>query len=516
MIKDFLKNNIYKLIFFCLVLVFIITMLPIIEISAYNFPSADDFIFALPVKSALENGGGFLGAINAAVQNARTNYIEWQGTFFGTFLLSLNPLSYTHNGSTIYPYILMFLFSFGVVFFVDCYFKIFIKNTDRFCGLSTGLLIAIYCLQFVPRAVDGFFWFTGAVVYTGMFSLSLILFGGCFRLLKSEKYIPLKLFTACLFAFLLASGNFITTVSNTMVLFFIAVYAFTLKNKTQYKTAFKRCVIIFVSHMAGFAITVLAPGNFARISLTGAQNGGTFFSDVVVRSFKLMFETALMWTGLPLVLLCVSLVPLFYMIVKKQDFTFRYPLLFIGVFFVCVTALWSPYLFPYIGVYIAFDTALRVTNLLFYSYIFFVIASVYYIVGYLYNFLQRMFEGENFSFADIQDVIAKKCIKKVLGLWYFAVVVLVFLWFALSGHHGLTSYIANRDVNDGTTTAYKNEQQAFFDQLNDPETQSVVIDDFTVFPYLLWSYESNTKPAHWTHWLPFIQNYYGKNEISVR
>ncbi len=515
MIKDFLKNNIRKLIFFCLVIVFIVTMIPIIEISAYNFPSADDFSSSMPVKTALENGEGFFGALDGIFNYVKSNYFSWQGTFFGLFIMALNPLGYYPKGITIHPVVLVLLLVFGITFFVRSFTKVCLKDVDRFSAYSVGLTLSIYCVQFVPRAVDAFFWYTGGFLYTGVFSLSLILFGAVIRTIKTQNNIILKLTLCSVFAFLLSSGNYINSVLNTMVLFFIAVYAFTVKNKTQYKSAFKRSVIIFASHMIGFLITVLAPGNFARGSLTEAQGDGTFISDVVVRSFKLMFETALMWTGLPLILLCALLVPLFYTIVKKQDFKFRYPLLFIGVFFVCVTALWSPYLFPYIGVYIAFDTALRVTNLLFYSYIFFVIASVYYVVGYLYNYLHAMFEGESFSFAEIQKIIAKKSVKKILCLWYGAILVMVVAWFVVSSPLGLTSYIAQRDLSDGTALAYNAEQQAFFDQLNDPETQHVVIDDFTVFPYLLWSYESNTKPAHWTHWLPFIQNYYGKNEISV-
>lgn len=60
-------------------------ILPFLFVAFFNYPSADDFVFAYKVKSM-----GFF-------QAQYDWYVHWTGRFFSTFMLSLHPLVFNSN-----------------------------------------------------------------------------------------------------------------------------------------------------------------------------------------------------------------------------------------------------------------------------------------------------------------------------------------------------------------------------------------------------------------------------------
>lgn len=69
-------------------IVFAVLMLPVIATCFYTYPVLDDFNFSARTHQAVQDGTGVLWA---ALQNAHSFYMNWQGNYTSNFLAGIQP-----------------------------------------------------------------------------------------------------------------------------------------------------------------------------------------------------------------------------------------------------------------------------------------------------------------------------------------------------------------------------------------------------------------------------------------
>lgn len=146
----------------------------------YVYPQGDDFEYGAYAHQAIEAGYGLQGALGGAAKMVAKSYKIWQGTFSSIFLMALQPGIWGEEYYHLTPLLLIGLLLSALFFFMDSLFR-------KVCGAKKRevfllfLLAAFLMTQLVPAQVSAFYWWNGAIHYTGaiafllyMVSLSLI------------------------------------------------------------------------------------------------------------------------------------------------------------------------------------------------------------------------------------------------------------------------------------------------------------------------------------------------------
>ena len=92
----------------------------------------------------------------------------------------------------------------------------------------------------------------------------------------------------------------------------------------------------------GFLLNVGAPGNWVRAESAHGMNP---VKAVVISFYDCLDYCMNEWSGWPVALLVVALIPLFYHMAGKTKFAFRYPLAVVLFGFCVVSAMMTPPLF---------------------------------------------------------------------------------------------------------------------------------------------------------------------------
>ena len=156
----------------CLAL--LLLLLPMLKAAQYDVPAADDYSNGLPTYRAWVQTGSIGPVLKAAWDRVYDLYFGWQGTFSAIFLFTLNPMIFGEQYYQIGPWLILTMLLIGnfvVIFTV--FGRLFSAPKAECCIIAA--VWTILCTQFLPRASQGIYWYTGAVYYTLFFSFSWIL-----------------------------------------------------------------------------------------------------------------------------------------------------------------------------------------------------------------------------------------------------------------------------------------------------------------------------------------------------
>ena len=74
--------------------ILVLSLVPIMAVSIYAYPTVDDFTYGLFVRRAVEQGGNIADVIKAACATAAEYYRIWQGTFLLRSSLPCSPAAF--------------------------------------------------------------------------------------------------------------------------------------------------------------------------------------------------------------------------------------------------------------------------------------------------------------------------------------------------------------------------------------------------------------------------------------
>ncbi len=187
---------------FLIVLAFLTTLLPIFSISIYDQPSADDYVYGLLTRQTWESTGSVFQTLLTAWNQMVHSYMTWDGNFFATFLGALQPSVFGLYHWV--PVIMVLSVIFGTFFFLKVLLENYL-NADRNTTIFIGCALLILELQFLPSAVQGLYWFDGAISYTFVYAMSLILLRCCLSTIKKDlcdtNILPLPAHVSSVFLF---------------------------------------------------------------------------------------------------------------------------------------------------------------------------------------------------------------------------------------------------------------------------------------------------------------------------
>ena len=75
--KKFVEKINERHIYILLLAIFLLSLIPVLMLGFYGYPSADDFSASDSVRDAWMNTGSFWEVIKAALGNGTFNYLNW-------------------------------------------------------------------------------------------------------------------------------------------------------------------------------------------------------------------------------------------------------------------------------------------------------------------------------------------------------------------------------------------------------------------------------------------------------
>lgn len=471
-------------------LALLVLLAPILKAAQYDVPSADDYSNGIVTYKALQQSGSLIKVLEAAWNRVYTLYFTWQGTFSAIFLFTLNPMIFGEEYYQAGVWLVLGSLLTGIFFLTfTVWTKLFQASRSESCIIA--VIWAVLCTQFLPRASQGIYWYTGAVYYTFFFGLAAIAYGVLLRyILKTpgEKGIG-KLILSSLLLFFIGGGNLVTGLTTTVVLLSMELLLVLLK-----KNEWKALLIPVACYGIAFGLNVAAPGNAERQNFF-PQPG---MIEAIFLSFREACRFSVKWFSLPVIALILMLVPVFYRTISRTKQNFPLPGL-VSLYSVCLTGIMF-----YPPIYAMTEHNLdhlgRITNIIFFGMMFLAIFNLFYWIGWLTQ--KGILTGKRFPAAA----------KGRFNLAFLAIMLLIF-GLGMTGikWYDTTSISAFRSYRSGQMGNYWHTYKQRLEILKDPEVKDAVLKRFPYRPYVLFYQELSPDPGG----NGTIASWYGKNSVII-
>ncbi|MCR4923928.1 MAG: DUF6056 family protein [Lachnospiraceae bacterium] len=370
-----LPKKIYTLFF---VLIFLISLLPLILVARKSYPRTDDLTYSKYTGEAWEETHSLLKVLEAAVKTDAHFYFNWGGGYASAFILSLQPGLYGDKYYSLTPLILMIAVSIAVFIFLDHIIRKLIGG-DRLDVIFIAFSIIFLIFQGAPDISDSLFWHTGAMSY-GLFWALFLLFAH-FLVKYQFKQNVITIILATVLGFIIAGANYITLLSALTLSAAFLIYNCLQNNKK----VIPGYISVFIATLIGSVIHIAAPGTAARFEREGTDYNPFIraVQTIISASCHAIWRIT-EWTDLKIVyILIISLPIMAGIIYKSRDKIkdhFKYPLipLIISVIWLCI--LFCP---PYYG--IGNSGSGRVESAVYFTYVVLLFINAFYILGWIYK-----------------------------------------------------------------------------------------------------------------------------------
>lgn len=486
---------------FLIVLAFLTTLLPIFSISIYDQPSADDYVYGLLTRQTWESTGSVFQTLLTAWNQMVHSYMTWDGNFFATFLGALQPSVFGLYHWV--PVIMVLSVIFGTFFFLKVLLENYL-NADRNTTIFIGCALLILELQFLPSAVQGLYWFDGAVSYTFIYAMSLTLFALLLIYYQKRpvrhKYLALA--SACILGFLISGGNFISSLVNLILLAAMATILWYRKNTHCFGT-----VLVFVFSLVGLFISALAPGNGVR----QADTLKTLASQpspisAILQSFQYAGQYFLQWMSIPVMagifILSVLLVKLAY----KSHFSFRYPFAVLILAFCVFAAGFTPPIYALGAGSLIWET--RIMNILYFNFLWLWCFMLFYISGWIFHRRPKNKKAQN----GINRARLKKLALR--PVYYSSAAIILFVLTLPMAKTPVTSLSALQSLVDGSASQYALEAKERKEIYQNQSINHADVLAYTVKPYVLYYDDIKTDKNDWRN--ISVARYYNKGSVAIR
>ncbi len=236
----------------------LINLLPLFVISLYARMCADDYAYAILVRKAIKGGHGPGGYFAALARQVLHSYKTWQGSYAAAFFSTLvpgafHPKAYALTGICMTGLLVLSVF----VLFRSISYGAQARMPADIAAAVTSLLI----IEFMPRALDAFFWWNGAANYTVFFILEMLEAAVFIQLLRSGSCSNLLIVLCCILAFLISGGNYVPSlVGAECALLCLIMYA------VRFRKFPTRLFLVNIFSLSGLALSIFSPGNAVRMA----------------------------------------------------------------------------------------------------------------------------------------------------------------------------------------------------------------------------------------------------------
>ena len=412
-----------------LTIIYIISLIPILMASVYDYPQADDWTYSWRTHLAWVDTRSLLEVGKAAADTVKDSYANWQGTFSSIALMSLQPAIWGERFYALTPFIMIGMLTAGTLSFVRELFR-------RAAGtewISVSMLVLIVTVQRMVCRPVAFYWYNGAVHYVFMYSIGLMLAACLMKIIRKNR--PGVIVCSCILAVILGGGNLVTGLSGAVGFVTAAVWLFLSGKRKRIWTVLPS----MLCYCLAFAANIAAPGNWIRQDAVGAQENPVMS---ILRSFYYGIEfPAMRWMDWTVLLLVLFLIPLAWRMAGKTEFSFPAPLLVMAYSYCFVSAMFTPLDFAAHSVDIG-----RVQNIIFSAFLLILAVNVVYFTGWCRRHFQvSMRKADERRFGQLRTFYY--AVLAAAGLWCF-------LLSAVPSPEYFTSTLAAHDMLNGSAQEY--------------------------------------------------------------
>ena len=512
-VPSWMKNIKASQVVACLLLIaHVITLVPLIQIANYNVPSADDFVSATDKRAngLYDKDVSILQKLTILVNSGISLWKTSQGTFAASIIAAPFVLGEQEQYAAVSKSLICF-FHISLFFMLWMVFHRALKFAWQYV-MSLYVIIAMALVQMIPSVAEGFYWLSGATLYTGFFCLGMIAIGLYIELFvtkRKNEIVLLELILSVL-CFLVGGGNFPTAVAMVVITAYALGYTLLYNRKIAWRT-----VLPLLFCLIGTLLNVLAPGNALRLERESVQSQTS-----LVRVFEIVFlignQFFKEWFNLPLASLMLVVVPLLVAALRHTKCHFHIPFIWIVLAGLGYYALYTPcaYSYGWIG-------PQRYMNIVYFGFIFMLFSIEVYVIGWLYQKLEKFCAEKAIDFDVV--VFSFTTVLKKKSLYLLIVCILVFniimsnnFYFdnSISAYRKLfASESARRDMDDWQAQLYFNQYKERVAVLNNPEIKNVVLESYKNRPKTIYFDDITTDVSDWRN--QALSRYYEKSSVVL-
>lgn len=480
-----------KAVFWLALAAVVLMLVPMLLVARYNVPCADDYHFGAPTHAAWQATHSLAAVVKAAGEKVAERYANWQGTYSAMFLMALQPAVFGNGFYALVPFFTLGMLAAGTCFFCLSLFAKLL-GASRWQALVLALVWLGIDTQLLPSAVQGFYWYNGAIFYTFFFGVQLFYFGLVARCLAAQ-HAPRGRSAACVaglcvLGLFLGGGNLVTAFGTLLVLVCVLCLLAIMKSRQ-----WRALLLPLAFLLAGFLVSVCAPGNSVRQqSESGEPLPAPLAVLRAVQEAVLQFDKNL---TLPILLALVFLLPVLWNAAANAHLSFRWPLLFFVFTFGLYAAQFCPtwYALKQAG-------PARLLDIIFYSAFFWMAVNLFYFLGWL----QRRLWAENGAVPQGRYTIGFVAVTAAL---------LAVSCFAMRDMLNFTSIQALNALRTGQAQQYHAEFEARVEILEDTTQPDAVLQPYSVRPRVLFFDDATPYADNWRN--EALRDYYGKRSVVV-
>lgn len=465
-------------------------LVPMLVVARYNVPCADDYHYGASTYYTWQATHSLAAVLRAAGEKVAERYANWQGTYSAIFLMALQPAVFGNGFYALVPFLTLGMLAAGTCFFCLSLFAKLL-GASRWQALVLALVWLDIDTQLLPSAVQGFYWYNGAIFYTFFFGVQLFYFGLLARYLAmghaSRRRSAAFLTGLCALGLFLGGGNLVTAFGTLLVLVCVLCLLAIMKSRQ-----WRALLLPLAFLLAGFLVNVCAPGNSVRQQSMGDPLPAPLAVLRAVQEAVLQFDKNL---TLPILLALVFLLPVLWNAAANAHLSFRWPLLFFVFTFGLYAAQFCPtwYALKQAG-------PARLLDIIFYSAFFWMAVNLFYFLGWL----QRRLWAENGAVPQGRYTIGFVAVTAAL---------LAVSCFAMRDMLNFTSIQALNALRTGQAQQYHAEFEARVEILEDTTQPDAVLQPYSVRPRVLYFDDATSDAADWRNGA--IAYYYGKHSVIV-
>ncbi len=498
----------------CCCIALILVLLPLLMVAKYNLPSADDWSYGAEAYQAVQAGAGIGDVLRISVRTVVKNYKNWEGRFMNAFLATLQPGIWGESCYGVVAWIMLGGLVFGELFLIRLLFR-GKKGQNRFLWFPMIAPSLTLQILYTPCVVESFYWYTGAVNYTFVYGLSMILIGLFIKLGFGDWTgwrFGIAAAVAGVLAIIVGGDNYSTSLSS--LLFVTTCYLGLLvpgkRNELDGETVsifqmlrrvLGRTWYVMVLMGGSLLVSVLAPGNRMRLE---SNFGGATTGNAVEAVFMSLVRSATniySWTNIKIILMLLLIAPFVWRAVSDMDYDFRLP----GIFTLISFGVYASQIAP--TMYVDGTTGGgRMAAILYYSYHMWLVGNLIYWLGWLCR--RRHVFAEKLSGAVALSAgrfLLPYCL--VLGM----ILAGVAYRFDLKE---LSSYKAYRDWRQGWAQQYAAEWAERLEALHDESLTQVEFVPLSVCPETILYTDLQDEYGYiWVN--KACARYYGKKSVRI-
>lgn len=525
---------------YLLIVIYALSLIPVLVIGKYDYPSADDFSMGLGTRLVYEATGSLFAVAGKILSETARYYRTWIGYFTSCLFTTVSPATFGEAWYALTPAVILLALHVGVVVF---FYALMEKalGMNRYVRRCMTVLALFLMVQRMPEGslrVEAFYWYSGAGNYTLTFSAGLLYLA--FYVLSvcgvRRKNRSLFLVLACIMGFLAGGGNYLSALSFAVVSVLFAIYLVKMITRQGENSRMGMpgksglsdrsgggCrigrLLPAAFYLCGFAVSCLSPGNRIR---GGAAEGYGALKSILLSLYYTLSYPLNQWMNWAVLLILALAGVIFWMGFAESrgsganagvrgaaasetgsgeqavQLRFEAPFPAAVLAYGIVSCVVTPALYAQGNM-----DAGRIQSTFWLHAVLVLLLLEWYLVGGLY----RRFSKE-------QNVSAASCLRNGAGGFVRAILLffVVFSLLAVKGNPDFyTGTSAVSELLDGSAAQYGRENEERLRILKNPREQDVVLPRYTVQPNLLYFEDVSEDPGDWIN--QKMSEYYGKNSI---